>query len=150
MANTKELLRDTIVKYSAISVLGLLGFLGAKVLDSFGPPIVSKVLPEIPNTTLLSISLLLLVICLIEAGYIAFVKSQNKFSSKFGIYWDKKATPHCPSCKSLLTQYGLYGHGVDRRLALFCLKCQKKISIANDDGNILTLKDAKDQILGSI
>jgi hypothetical protein len=69
---------------------------------------------------------------------------RNKLRIIFGIQWDRQATPYCPSSDKPLTMYGpeqVYGHP-----GFWCVKCKNPLSIRNEQGEYLTLPQAKEYI----
>jgi len=77
--------------------------------------------------------LFLLAICVI---ILLGILLRNKLHPNFGLLWDNKGNPYCPSCEKLLTDYDVYAQPEDEYHNLFpgfkCIGCNK----------ILFIKDA--------
>jgi hypothetical protein len=76
----------------------------------------------------------------------------RELKSSFGVFWDSSLNPLCPVCKTPLTLsrdkliYRIDG-GVPLPLPEpHCLKCGKVISLHDDEGNYLTLSEAKKRL----
>jgi hypothetical protein len=107
---------------------------------------------------LLAIASALLSGLLLSVSYILYLHKERKklreeieseHTPKFGVYWDKALNPHCPSCKNLLALSTRHehdwGYGV-LKPKLDCLHCDKSVSLYDDNGNEMTMADAKGQL----
>jgi hypothetical protein len=56
---------------------------------------------------------------------------KDSFRLKYGIYWDIKKNPHCPSCKAPLAAYGAYQIG---GVGYRCIPCKKVFPLTDASG----------------
>ncbi len=136
-------------KKSIASIIGLIaGILISAILWLFSdiPPAILKLLEFLPNTGLKKLLLGLLVVCLSEGVWI--YSRRTKLKPGFGVLWDRKLNPYCPSCKNLLTNYTNWSHTSPQHYAwgFWCVKCQQKVFLNTDDGASISLEDAKEQL----
>ena len=60
-----------------------------------------------------------------------------------GIYWDKKKTPYCPSCKTPVSKYGDFNYG-DK--GYWCNVCKAVFTLADASGNSIEPEAARRQL----
>jgi len=130
--------KDKIIDYLVATILGGLAFLFGVILKSISPKLINSI-PK--NVLFATIGILLLIaICLLTVLLIRI--KENRKLSKFGLKWDKSFNAHCPACESLLSEYSQYNAGY----GFHCIKCNRWISIYNEDGASITLKQAQESI----
>src|ERR1043165_230419 len=145
----------------------LIPLLSALVVASV-PQVRDRILPALPKSLLavtaglsLSLNLALLFYARRSRKENEVLKAslEEKLIFKFGVLWDKHNNPHCPSCKSPNPQKIKHGPVIATNnvtlaappQAVFeCIKCDKEISLIDDDGRRLPLKTAKDILLGNL
>jgi hypothetical protein len=97
-------------------------------------------LPILTTVTVTSFYLIILV------SYIFLcLKFQKKLKPKFGILWDIKKEPYCPIHEKPLTRHKV---GMNDKVVagLNCPECKQSFQIIRDNGERLTLEEAKKQI----
>jgi hypothetical protein len=127
-----------------------------------------KVSEVTPKRALWALAGLLTIITTLACAYIYTLRQDLKrlkatldesLSLKFGALWDKLCNPHCPSCKTPLSQKikrgAVYSLGTPNtthvnpdKVILECIHCDKEITLIDDAGRVLPLKDAKEQVAG--
>ncbi len=143
---TFDELKAIATKQSIASIIGLIaGVIGATILWLFSdiPPAILKLLESLPNTGLKKLSLGLFVVCLLEGVWI--YSQRTKLKPAFGVLWDRKLNPFCPSCKNLLTNYSNYGSEY-HAWGFWCIKCQQRVLLNTDDSVPISLEDAKERL----
>lgn len=138
----KEQLQDAIAKgwIAAITTLIVL------IIGYFGPPII-PVLTSIPNNIILALFALSLLFIIFLLFYsfdlskqLKNLKLENlkaeKFTKGFGILWDKDYDPHCPSCKTMLSNYEEKRIKSRLRGQFMCINCNKPVYLSDQDGFI--------------
>lgn len=105
-----------------------------------------KLLEQYVSITILALMIFFLIISLIIGlFYIFHLKRQLKpnLILALGVYWDKKVNPYCPSCKTLLSNYGFYDTGSRRHPGMKCIKCNIVIHFSDETKIFYELKEAK-------
>jgi hypothetical protein len=105
-------------------------------------------------TVLFSLFLLTLIVCCYFYKNIKTLKTkiienenQNKPFSKYGCDWDHNIEPHCPKCKYTLHLIAAEHHTyVPTKEHLSCANCSTAIYLRNDDGQPMSLIQAKAQL----
>jgi hypothetical protein len=99
-----ELLKEKSITLLLGAIVGVLSFLGSIVWVDLGVPFAEKVLPSVPNRSLLAILLMQSVLLLV--AFVSFLFMRNKarkyrFDKHQGIWYHKTTgEPFCPSCLS--------------------------------------------------
>ena len=135
--NFREIKSKTI-ESSISSIVGLvIGAIIATLLWLFSdiPSAFFSLLPILPNILLIKLSIGLFLVVLCEAGVIYILRKSSKLQSFFGVLWDKKRNPYCPSCKNHLSNYEMYG----RYFGFYCLSCKKEVCLRDDNGAVIQL-----------
>ena len=112
----------------------------------------------------LPVNLALVAALLLAAGVLVLVvllirrRRRGRFSARFQILWDRKLTPHCPHCRTPLSDWGVYdsvkfekqGKAMSRAPVTFgayrCVPCMKKIRLVDEDGFELTPEQARERL----
>lgn len=129
-------IKEYILKNIITKIVGLLWLLFGSLLLVLGPLFFRSVFQSLSkDIALLMLGETLIIILIL----LAFIFVLFKYKLKFGIYWDKKHNPHCPSCKHPLRVQGVLYSSFN----LYCVNCKQSLSIRDDDGNTMTLIDAK-------
>jgi hypothetical protein len=156
----KEKAQDHLIS----GVFGLITLLFLIIWAAVPSEIWDKVPSAVPRKVLFALlGLALIAICL-EAAYIFSLRKERKSLKenletklffKFGALWDKDKTPYCPSCKNPLPQslkgpyiavVGSWSSVTPAKPVLECVQCNKTVTLIDDEGNTLLLKDAKEQL----
>src|SRR5438093_825153 len=101
LEKAKEFLLSHLIGLSVGAVAAVLVIVGREILPIALPTIAAK----LPQQTLLELLLLSLILCCILMVFLWLSLRAHKLRLKNGFYWDKRGNPHCPACKSPLTQY---------------------------------------------
>lgn len=147
---------NSIKQHAAMSTLsalsGLILGLLASTYNEFDKILLPEILSKLPKTFLLKLILILiLTIILISTLLFAWIYSLKRLKYKFGFYWDKHKTPHCPACKSAM--HLVKSEKYPGSMELCCRQCNyqtliQHIGVAN--GNevdiTLTLKEAQEML----
>lgn len=93
----------------AMGLTGILSLLLKKIWGSVYPLIPKDLLSQIPQTTLMYITLLCLILTFASLAFSCFLMLTKSKTNKipeptihYGIYWDYLFKPLCPSCKAPL------------------------------------------------
>ena len=117
-----------------VSLVTFLVTIAIVILISIYDPL-KNILAQYLSISVLIVLLLILIILLgLSITYISFLRKQLKPSLiiVFGIYWDKKCNPYCPSCKTLLTNYAFYSSGNRHLPGMKCISCDKVIHFSDE------------------
>ena len=73
--------------------------------------------------------------------------SDIEFYKDFGVLWDNNLIPHCPSCKTMLSNYANYhiGNNVFRP-GLKCISCDSILYFFDESHFHISLEEAKKQV----
>jgi hypothetical protein len=76
------------------------------------------------------------------------IKESKRRIFRFGVYWDKELIPHCPACSKPLGRYfcRAVASGIKGTWGFNCVECKEFISMYDDSGRVLELKEAKSLI----
>lgn len=126
----------------ALHLTILLGITQINRLDTAFPYLASMRSGNPLITTVITLSLLYL---LMVASYvILYIKYRNKLFPKFGLLWDRRKEPYCPSCRNPLSQYlkcRFSNEGVAEKV-FWCVKCDKYIYLTHN-ADVIELDEAK-------
>jgi hypothetical protein len=112
---------------AALVVTGLIGWLSLQIAPIIAPAIETG-LPIRVLLGILGLSVFLNV-CAVLAIY-KLRSGSSALSLKYGIYWDKKKNPHCPSCKIPIGGYNSYSSGK----GYYCKPCGKIFGLQDASG----------------
>jgi hypothetical protein len=128
-------------------LLGLIVLLFLIIWRAVPSELWDRLLQIVPKQVLWAVLGLLFIASILEFAYIRVLRKEaaGKMKARFGVLWSKDLVPHCPSCLSTLTSYGQYStsHGFSSVWGFRCVKCDALIVMADDEGNALELKNAK-------
>jgi hypothetical protein len=63
------------------------------------------------------------------------MRRSSKLQPYFGVLWDKRGNPFCPSCKNHLSNYDLYG----LYFGFYCTVCKNHVHLRDNDGGVIQL-----------
>lgn len=145
-------IRENLVKAVIALILLLLGVIWAAVPSETW----DRVSAAIPKPALWAGTGILALGLVLSFAYIFHLRNKSKPKEKFafGAYWDAAKNPLCPACKTPLVQstrnllYVLDLDGVvpPPKPVPQCVKCDRVISLHDDDGNSLSLSTAKSRV----
>jgi hypothetical protein len=156
-------LKEIAQEHTLKGVLALLLLLLGVIWSAIPSEVWGKISAAIPKPVLWAVIGVLTVVTILESASIYIsrkrlkrLRQTTKLFPNFGVLWDELNNPHCPSCKNLLPQklkerYG-YDFAESKLIAtnplptLECLQCNKEITLIDDDGEVITLKNAKQQL----
>ena len=139
---TKELIAEHIIT----SLFVILSLLFGSLWLAFRSLFYEYILPAIAKETLAELLAGTIALLLMVLAYTFYLKKElgSKMIPRFGIYWFKKnLIPHCPACEKPLSNYRLHWVKQTRILAFYCVHCKDYISLVDDNGKHIDLKDAK-------
>lgn len=143
MINT---IKTKLTENSVTIGITLIVWLMLQILKELLPLVLPSILQNSPPKLILLLLVLSMLGNLILLTLI-LLNRDKKLKSKFGIFWDNKANPYCPICKTPL-QTGERSF-IDLGSAnLTCPKCNKTFLMRDDSSKITHLKTAKKSILG--
>lgn len=108
-------------------------------------PLSELVLENVPKSIIILLPLLLLVLLVIALVYIYLIKKKDKLNlfKGLGVYWDSDYNPHCPHCKSLLSNYANYETGFNKyKPGYKCINCKVIIHLSDGSNKFLTYNEA--------
>lgn len=124
---------------------GLLVLLLLVIWQALPPQVWERASAATPKPVLWALLGLAGIAILIEAAYIFELRRRLRLSPKFGVLWDKRSAPYCPSCSKPLGHYGYHQTDDDvyGRWGFWCIRCNRNVPMSDDEGNILELTEAK-------
>lgn len=141
-----EKLKDLFLKHMTELLGVLLTLLVGTIFWQVIPLLLSPLWTRLSTPALQRILGLSLLSVLALLAYVVFLhrKLKGKLRIRFGLYWDRNANPLCPACQSPLTGYTITDVGA---AFLACVKCNQRIALRRDNGESLTLPDARELLL---
>lgn len=103
---------------------------------------------NVPISTLLILILVLFVLLILCLSYIVSIKRKAKLNLRIalGAYWDKELNPYCPSCKTMLTNYGVYETLRKFERGMECISCKKIIFFGDEAEQCYDLNKARKKV----
>jgi hypothetical protein len=129
--NVTDKIKDSIVSKAAeglaLSVSAIVIWTGIQI----APVVLPAIEGNIPKTTLISLLLASLALNIILVVVFWIFNRKPELALKYGIYWDGRKNPHCPSCKIPISGYGNYQAGK----GYYCKPCKKIFPLCDASGN---------------
>lgn len=139
-----DTIKESSTKYFLSSLFGLLILLIGAIYQDILPILYPEIIQKLPKEVFLKITTLAILLFVLSSvlSFIFYLKLKNKLTPKFGVVWDKGKEPYCPNCEKPLKKYtfeldGNITAGID------CAKCNKSFKLITDEGERLTLPEAK-------
>lgn len=110
-----------------------------------------KVSAATPKRALWSAIGLLVLGLFLESAYLVELrrKNKNKMTARFGVYWDRELTPHCPGCSKVLAYIKHPNtNALSGTWGFKCVQCSDFIPLNDDDGQRIEIADAKRLLSG--
>lgn len=128
-----------------VSVVTFLVTITIVILISIYDPLKNILEQYVSISVLIILLLILIIFLLLSSTYIFYLRKQLKphLIITFGVYWDNKCNPYCPSCKTLLTNYAFYSSGHRYLPGMKCISCDKVISFSDESDLFHKLDEAK-------
>ena len=126
-AKLKEAVLSRAVESCVASITVLLVWALSEIYPVLFPAIEAAATKKL----LLSLLVLSAILNLLFLALILLLSKNDSFKLKYGIYWDKKKNPHCPSCQKPVAAYGNYqssGKGY------YCKPCKQVFPLADASG----------------
>jgi hypothetical protein len=162
-------LKEKAQEHTILGVFALISLLSLVIWKAVPSEVWDKISAIVPKRVLWALLGLTLIAVCLEAAYIFGLRKErknlkgsleSKLFLKFGALWDGLNNPYCPSCKNPLPQKlkGPFVFAVGSTSGkssvkvspavpvLECVQCNKEITLIDDDGKQIALKDAKEQI----
>jgi len=137
MTIVKELKKDLPLRLTIAGISLIAGLAGSTALE-ISRLITEKLLPILPMNLLLKVwwltVLVLLPSCLLFL--VLWLRTRNRLFA-FGVNWNRKNTPMCPSCDVAMNLRFLDG------TTLRCPQCDNPIFLISDELEELTISEAK-------
>jgi hypothetical protein len=140
-----EKITESTIIYLLSGILGLLGLLIGSIYSDIIPIILPSIIQQLPKVMLLKLLTVAIVLFVLSSALslVLYLRFRSKLFPRFGILWDKKTEPHCPSCKNHLSNYGTYlepgnykGIASGKYLGFYCIQCKENIYPVFDGANI--------------
>ncbi len=98
--------------------------------------VLANVEPKVLLVLFICTAMILLVVI---AFFLPYLTAEKK-KLLGGIYWDKEKNPHCPSCKTPVSNYGEFNFG---DWGYLCNVCKSVFNLADASGNPIKPEDAR-------
>jgi hypothetical protein len=121
----KEAILSHFAEAFAISLTTLLIWIAYEIAPKI-LPVINEVVSKEVLLALLLVSIILNIIFVIIS-----LSKRETLKLKYGIYWDNKKNPYCPSCKKPGLQYDKWTGGY----GYYCLPCNKVFALTDNLGN---------------
>ncbi len=135
-------------RYVLTALIGIISVLGARIYADVSPQALTILQSLSKNTLLTIIGLLILAFLLLAALTIAlYVKSRNKLTPRFGVFWDSKdyPNPYCNVCKN---QFSFVIPAMTNRPVMTCTECNIEPELMTENGFKIHLKTARKLLSG--
>lgn len=138
-------LKEKVQEHTILGLFALITLLSLIIWRAVPAEVWDRVSEVTPKRVLWALLGLLAIVSMLGGAYIRNLRHQlaSNLFWRFGVLWDKKQTPHCPACSKPLGRYAAYIIVVSPQWGFMCVQCNKVISMSDDEGNILTFKEAK-------
>jgi hypothetical protein len=139
-----ESIKESTTKYLLSAILGVLVLLIGSIYSDLIPIILPSIIQQLPKTVLLKMLTLAITLFVLSLGlsWVIYIHFKTKFIPKFGVVWDKNGDPYCPVCEKPLAKHTVK---IDGKIeaALHCVKCDRSLALITDEGNRISLIEAK-------
>jgi hypothetical protein len=126
----KESLLSHIAEMFAVAVIAFLIWIGKQITPIILPAIKENI--SKPILFSLFISSFFINFILVISIWVLNKKNKGELKLLYGIYWDKKSNPYCPSCKKPGISYDNYSIN---GLGYLCIPCNKVFPLKDALGN---------------
>jgi uncharacterized Zn finger protein (UPF0148 family) len=143
-------IKETIIEYATLSVLGLIGILLVIVWQAVPTSFWTGISDVTPKSVLWALLGLLCIAVVLETTYVFQLRRtlNPKLIHFSGVLWDSTYNLYCPKDESPLFQSGRSGKVVGRGVEIFtCPKCDNSFSFKNGDGLLIYYEDAKENLI---
>ena len=132
--------KDTLIERSIPIALTALGMLLVSSASTLAPVIVPVLLAKITTKELLPLLTLSIASNLLLGTLLYLQIASHSLTLKNGVYWDRHKSPHCPGCKSALTNASPYD---GETWGMDCFACNRQIMFHDEEGKGISLDSAK-------
>jgi hypothetical protein len=146
-----EKITESATLYILSAIFGFLGLLLGSIYSEIIPIILPPIIQQAPKTAilkLLTVAIILFVLS-VALSLALYLRFRSKLFPRFGVLWDKKSEPHCPSCKNHLSNYGIYSEPGNYKglkqgsySGFHCIQCKENVYPIHEGKNI-TLDEAR-------
>lgn len=147
----KNFLEQVLIKTTSSLIVTLITSLLSILVVIFlaiKDPLSQIIYSNVPKTILLLTPFILLILFIFSILYINHLRKKLKKNlfSAFGVYWDKNLIPYCPSCKTILSNYGFYSGGRKNYPGFICIKCDSVIRLSDVEKIFMSYEEAKEKL----
>lgn len=142
-------IKEVTVEHTAELLLGILALLLGPTWLVLRSLLSRHILPALSKETLAGLLALTTILLLLAIAYVFYLrkKIKGKLVHKFGVMWSKDRVPYCPGCSKPLGRFECHNvkESLWGRWGFWCIQCSQVVSMSDDNGTILKLKDALEQ-----